>query len=287
MSLVNQLRETITNFIRSVVQNESITTLLTSIVMIIFWLLVASLLILLTRVFVKKTKKTKETKESITVKRLIANMIRALFVFWITIMILQEVGIDIMPVLAGAGVLAFAVGFGAQELIKDVISGCFLIVEKTFRLGDLVEINGVKGFITDIGIRTTKITTWKNDVITINNGDIKMVLNSSLNTSLAVVDFKVSSDFDVNSIESEQFAQFLAQFKETHPEVLEIPNKAVITSILDEGITLRITAKTNTLKNGSIENELRKALLDYFNKEKLSIKKTIFVNVNDRRDIQN
>ena len=76
-------------------------------------------------------------------------------------MILDELKINFLPVLASAGIVAFAVGFGAQELIKDLISGFFLILENAFDVGDIIEIGTFRGKVTQIGLRRTRLTNWK------------------------------------------------------------------------------------------------------------------------------
>ena len=274
MSLSGQLREYLRElFLHLLNDNTALSDLFTSLIMIIFWLLLAKIAMLFVKIFSKKFKKLEEneTKQVMTVRRLINNLFRALFIVWIAIMILGEIGIDIMPLLAGAGIAAFAIGFGAQELIKDVINGFFLIIEKTFSIDDQVEINGHKGVITDIGLRRTKIINWREEVITINNGDIKTVINFSINPSLAVVEFKVSPTFDITVFEQEEFTQFLKDFAESQPEVIDLPSNTVITSLMDDAITYRITVKTNNRKHVGVERELRKELIRYLNQKGLSI----------------
>lgn len=276
MKITTILREIIANALANVVSNESILALLVSLIMIIFWIILAYIVTKVIKILVIKTSKfskatDKETKEQLTVRRLINNIVRFIFVFWIIVMILGELGLDLMPVLAGAGVLAFAIGFGAQELIKDVISGFFLIVEKTFRIDDFVTINNQEGKIIDIGLRRTRIDNWRGEVITINNGDIKTVINHSMKNSLSVVEFIVDSKFNINIFYEEKFYSFLSNFMNKHKEVLEIPSFPVVLEITPN-IKLRITIKTLNRKHGLIESEFKKELLYYFEKEGIKIK---------------
>lgn len=275
MKIAAILRETITNLFKGFITNETIVALLVSVSMIIFWIILAYIVTKIIKILVVKTSKfnkqsEKETKEQLTIRRLINNIIRSIFVFWIVVMILGELGLDLMPVLAGAGVLAFAIGFGAQELIKDLISGFFLIVEKTFRIGDFVTINGQEGIIADIGLRRTRIDNWRGQVITINNGDIKTVINHSLMESLAVIEFNVDPKFDVNIFYTEKFDTFLSDFMIKYDEILEMPSLPVILEITPD-IKLRITIKTLNRKHARIEREFRKELLNYFEKEGLTL----------------
>lgn len=281
-SLADLLRDLINNLLSKFIKIETITDFLTAIIMVIFWILVAYLTFKVVKLLLFKTKKyekkyeEKETKEQVTVRRLINNIIRALFMFWIAIMILKELGIDIMPLLAGAGVLAFAVGFGAQEVIKDVLSGIFLIAEKTITIDDLVEINEIKGTVTDIGVRRTKIVTWKNEVVTYNNGDIRTVINHSVNPGLAVIEFNLDPKFDINLLYNKEFTDFLNNFKKSHPKVKTKPSLPVILD-LNNAVTFRVTMETETRQHVGVEREFRKELYNYFTNKGITIEIPVIV----------
>ncbi|WP_162140184.1 mechanosensitive ion channel family protein [Haploplasma axanthum] len=284
MNIADQIRNLIKKLFEKFITNSELVDFFAAIVMIIFWLLLASIVFKLVKRFLIKTKKyeKKETKEQMTVRRLINNIVKALFAFWIVIMILKELGIDIMPVLAGAGVLAFAVGFGAQELIKDVISGFFLIIEKTFSIGDDVEINGNVGTVTDIGIRRTKMQNWRGQVITINNGDIKTVVNQTVLFSVAIIDFKINAKFDISYINSANFKKFILDYKNSNPDIISAPETAVITSF-DNGMNLRIVFKTQIRKQNAIEPDFRNKLAEHLIKNNIRFENTVFVKMEEQK----
>lgn len=274
--MATHLRELLKGLLGKLIRLEPLLNLVVAIIMIIFWVFIAYLVFKLAKFLVFKANKLerkldkKETKEQHTVKRLINNIIRALFLFWITIMILKELGIDIVPLLAGAGVLAFAVGFGAQELIKDVISGMFLILEKTIAIDDLVLINDIKGTVLDVGIRRTKIVTWKNELVTFNNGDIRTVTNFSVNPGLAVVEFNLDPKFDLNLLYNEDFVNFLEKFKENNEDVQTQPSLPVVMD-LNNSISFRITFETEIRRNVGMERQFRKELYNYFVEKGITI----------------
>lgn len=274
--MATYLRELLKGLLGKLIRLEALLNLVVAIIMIIFWVFIAYLVFRLAKFLVFKANKLerkldkKETKEQHTVKRLINNIIRALFLFWITIMILKELGIDIVPLLAGAGVLAFAVGFGAQELIKDVISGMFLILEKTIAIDDLVLINDIKGTVIDVGIRRTKIVTWKNELVTFNNGDIRTVTNFSVNPGLAVVEFNLDPKFDLNLLYNEDFVNFLEKFKENNEDVQTQPSLPHVMD-LNNSISFRITFETEIRRNVSMERQFRKELYNYFVEKGITI----------------
>lgn len=276
MDLIEELRNVIIKLFSKFIQSSALVGLLTTIVMIIFFLLFAFIVIRLVRLLVLRSaaleKKfgKEETKEQETVRRLVINIIQFIFYFWIGIMILREIGLDVVPVIAGAGVLAFAIGFGAQELIKDVIAGMFLIIEKTFKIGDYIEIGGQTGTIVDVGLRRLKIETWKGEVITINNGDIRTIKNYSINPGFAVIEFRADYDFDFKELESAAFKAFMAAFKESNENVLAMPEKVLLLDVND-GLKFVIHIKTNVRKYTGVEREFRKALMEYFQARNINV----------------
>ncbi|MFA6678491.1 MAG: mechanosensitive ion channel domain-containing protein [Acholeplasmataceae bacterium] len=265
MNLVDTLREVIRDFYTKYITNVPLTNTLTIATMVLFWLVLGFIVIKITKLIVLRSSKLQDkgTKESLTMARLINSLIRVLFIFWIVIMVLQELGIEILPVLAGAGVLAFAIGFGAQELTKDVISGFFLILEKTFRIGDVVEIGGNKGYIEDIGLRRTKLRTFTNEIITINNGDIKKVINFSLEPGVAIIDFNIDFRQDIEIFESEEFTNFVKAFAEKHPDVTNEGSAIIVVSLLGGHVTLRVTFDTDIRRNIVVERDFMKELLKF------------------------
>ncbi len=273
MSLAEQLRNYLNNILKNVITLDSLRTLLVSLLMITFWILLAYFITKIFKVILFKTKslEKKETMEQQTIKRLINNVVRFFFIFWILVMILNEVGFDLIPLLAGAGVLAFAVGFGAQELIKDVISGMFLIIEKTFKIGDNIEVGNNSGKVIDVGLRRVKLENWRGEVITINNGDIKTVKNLSINPSFAVIEFKTSYDFDLKEFNKESFKSFLNDFKNNNESVIEMPLSPLIID-LNDGLKFTINIKTKNRQHIGIERSFRKELINYFNNKGLNIK---------------
>ncbi|MDY0133442.1 MAG: mechanosensitive ion channel [Acholeplasmatales bacterium] len=265
MNLVDTLREVIRDFYTKYITNVPLTNTLTIATMVLFWLVLGFIVIKITKLIVLRSSKLQDkgTKESLTMARLINSLIRVLFIFWIVIMVLQELGIEILPVLAGAGVIAFAIGFGAQELTKDVISGFFLILEKTFRIGDVVEIGGNKGYIEDIGLRRTKLRTFTNEIITINNGDIKKVINFSLEPGVAIIDFNIDFRQDIEIFESEEFTNFVKAFAEKHPDVTNEGSAIIVVSLLGGHVTLRVTFDTDIRRNIVVERDFMKELLKF------------------------
>lgn len=282
MNLINLLRDQIRNLLSSFITTEAIIDILIVAAMIIFWILFGFIVIKTVKIIVLKADhfKDKETKQGLTMRKLINNLIKALFFFWIGIMILNEIGIDILPILAGAGVVAFAVGFGAQELVKDLIGGFFLILEKTFSIGDTIEIEGRTGVVLDIGLRRTKIRNWKGEIITINNGDIKTVINSSINPSIAVIKFNLDFRTDVRLFETAEFNKFLVDFALNHEEIIGEANTFVVVGLQEGNVTLQTTFTTNIRKHIGVERDFMKAFLIYCNDHNIDLEIPLIIEEN-------
>lgn len=265
MNLIETLRLEISKLFAQFINNTSVVNALTRTVMVLFWILLGMVVIKLARKIILRASKfeDKGTKETLTMTRLINSVVKVLFIFWIAIMVLQELGIEILPVLAGAGVLAFAVGFGAQELIKDVISGFFLILEKTFRIGDVVTIGSDQGYVVDIGLRRTKLKTFTNQIVTINNGDIKKVINHSLEPGVAIIDFNIDFRKDIDIFESSEFTKFVKSFAKSHPNVTNEGSAVIVVSLLGGHVTLRVSFTTGIRKNVGVERDFMKELLKF------------------------
>jgi small-conductance mechanosensitive channel len=133
-----------------------------------------------------------------TIGKLIHNLISYTVNFISVLLILGELGVNLGPLLAGAGVLGLAIGFGAQSLVKDVITGFFIIFEDQFGVGDVIQIDQFKGTVEEIGIRVTRVKSWTGEVHIIPNGNIKQVTNFSVYNSLAVLDISIAYEADVD-----------------------------------------------------------------------------------------
>ncbi|EFM10983.1 MscS Mechanosensitive ion channel [Paenibacillus curdlanolyticus YK9] len=145
----------------------------------------------------REMKQTQHTRRVLTVGKLLKNVSSYLIYFVGALLILAEFNVNLAPLLAGAGVLSLAIGFGAQSLVKDIITGFFIILEDQFAVGDVVQTGQFKGTVEMIGLRTTRIKSWTGELHIIPNGMINEVTNFSMNNSLAVVDVAIAYEEDV------------------------------------------------------------------------------------------
>jgi small-conductance mechanosensitive channel len=139
-----------------------------------------------------------DSRRTKTIGRLISNVISYTIYFIAFLIVLGQLDIDIGPLIAGAGVLGLAIGFGAQNLVRDVITGFFIIFEDQFAVGDIIQTGNFHGTVEEIGLRITKIKSWTGEVHIIPNGAITEVTNFSINNSVAVNDISVAYEADID-----------------------------------------------------------------------------------------
>jgi small conductance mechanosensitive channel len=161
-------------------------TLLESLAIVIFIWIIKVLLVFIVSLFMKKNHRSE------TLGRLIVSAITYAAVITAVFLILSAWGVQQATLLAAAGILGLAVSFGAQSLIEDIFAGLFIIFEKQFLVGDVIQVGNHRGIVREIGIRITKIEDVNGDVLIINNSDIRGTINTSINPSprdLRSIDF--------------------------------------------------------------------------------------------------
>jgi small-conductance mechanosensitive channel len=203
------------------------------------------------------------TRRFTTVGELLKNVVTVICNFVMIMLILSEFHFDLAPLLAGAGVLGLAIGFGAQSLVKDVITGFFIILEDQFAVGDVIQTGTYKGTVELIGLRTTRLLSTTGEVYIVPNGSITNVTNYSLANALAVVDVPVKME---RSLESTLglIGEALKGIEERNSNVLAYPNILGIQSMSTSEYVIRVAA--NCLPNArdvaerQIQNDIKHAL---------------------------
>lgn len=242
--------------------------------MIILWILVGYIAVkILSLLFSSRLTKRfrgNDDKHAEAITRMISNLAGFILVVFLIFVILNELGVDIATIIAGAGIIGLAVGFGAQELIKDLISGFFIIAERIFSVGEPIEYGGFVGRVQRIGLRTTRIQNWKSEVMIVNNSDIRTVKNLARNNSTGVILFKVAYGTDL-SIFGDDFTDHLNAVSYKYDQMIGVPTLSGITDMTDGGITLRVTFTTVNFQHFSIERALKTDIYDYLMKRKVGM----------------
>ncbi|SFB01774.1 MULTISPECIES: mechanosensitive ion channel family protein [unclassified Bacillus (in: firmicutes)] len=206
----------------------------------------------------KSPLRTSERREN-TMMRLLDNVLSYVVYFIAFMMILSAMTIDVKALLAGAGILGLAVGFGAQSLVKDVITGFFIIFEDQFSVGDFIRIGQFEGNVEEIGLRTTKIKNWTGEVHIFPNGSIVEVTNFSLHNSMAVVDVGISYEGDIEKAER-VIKEFLETLPEKYEEIVKTPELLGIQSFGPSEVVLRIVAETLPMRHFFISRMIRREI---------------------------
>ncbi|MEV6876092.1 mechanosensitive ion channel family protein [Amycolatopsis sp. NPDC051128] len=179
------------------------------------------------------------------------------------ILVLGELGIDLGPIIASAGIIGVAIGFGAQNLVRDFLSGIFMMIEDQYGVGDVVDIGEATGTVEAVGLRITTLRDLKGTVWYVRNGEVLRVGNSSQGFAVAVVDVPLGYSADV-----ERASTVLTTAASTATEsdllkdnVLEPPEMLGVESVTPEGLQLRLTVKVRPGKQWAVQRALRAQLL--------------------------
>ncbi len=185
-------------------------------------------------------------------------------------LVLSAWGVNTPTLLAGAGIVGLAISFGAQSLIEDVIAGLFIIFEKQFMIGDIIQVNNFRGKVIEIGIRTTSLEDVNGDILIVNNSDIRMIVNTSANLSPAICDISVSYGQDLKYIEG-VINNSLALIKEKIPDIVEGPYYYGVQKLADSAVILRIYAKTEEKNKFQVVRNLNREVKLLFDQNKIEI----------------
>jgi small-conductance mechanosensitive channel len=191
-----------------------------------------------------------------------------------SLMVLRELDVDITPVLTGAGIVGLAVGFGAQTLVKDIISGLFLIAEDQVRLGDVAEINNIGGAVEEINLRTIVLRDVEGTVHYIANGEIRTLANKSKDFSYYVIDIAVGYDDDTDRIVDvvREVAGELMQDPVFAANILEPLEVLGVDAFKASEVTLRFRIKTLPTKQWEVGRELRRRIKKAFDNKGIQLR---------------
>src|SRR6266550_236769 len=205
-------------------------------------------------------------RRAATLGGILTSLVTATVAFVAILMLLRELTIDVLPILTGAGIAGLAVGFGAQNLVRDVISGFFLILEDQVRVGDLARINGVAGTVEQVNLRTIVVRDGDGAVQVFPNGTITALANLSKQFAYAVVDLRVAYIENMDRVMGtlREVGASMERDSSWHALVLEPLEIVGIESLADGAATVRVKFKTPPLYQGKVANELRRRVLGAF-----------------------
>jgi len=214
-----------------------------------------------------------EQKRENTLIHIFKGALRVILIVLALLMILQEFGLKIGPILAGAGIVGVAVGFGGQYLIKYVIIGLFMILENQYRIGDVVKIDGTEGVVQDITLRKTTLRDMDGTVHHINHGSIVLVSNLSKDFARVNIEIGIAYDTDLEHLIRviNRTGTELAEDPVFRESIISPPKFLRVQRFDQSAIIIKILGDTKPLKQWEIAGELRKRLKIAFDKEGIEI----------------
>jgi small conductance mechanosensitive channel len=182
-------------------------------------------------------------------------------------------GIDTAPLFASAGIIGVAIGFGSQTLVKDFLSGIFIISENQYRVGDIIDINGATGTVERIGARSTVIRDLDGNVHYFPNGTIQHVINKTMGYSMARFTIGVHQSNDLEDIISliNETGKSLAEEEKWKSKIITAPKFESIGEFTSSTVNLMISGKTQPSDQWSVTAEMRRRLLSAFEKNKIEL----------------
>ncbi len=192
-----------------------------------------------------------------TLRGLARSFLRYALYFVGIIMVLGELGVNTSSLLAGAGIVGLALGFGAQNLVRDVISGFFILFEDQYAVGDYVTVAGVSGTVEEIGLRVTKIREWTGQLHIIPNGEIKQVTNFARGGMGVLVEIEIAYEENLDRA-IEVINNACRRAAEEHSDiVLEEPRVLGVARLDGSGSTLQVFGKVKPMQQWTFARELR------------------------------
>ncbi|UOE55505.1 mechanosensitive ion channel family protein [Bacillus sp. CMF12] len=263
---MSPIEKLIHSMIDKISNEETWITIGEGIFKIIAILIVTSILIRIGKLAIRNIFKVRtpsrlrisERREA-TLLKLLENMLTYVVFFVAAIMILSVLTIDVKALLAGAGIVGLAVGFGAQSLVKDIITGFFIIFEDQFSVGDYIRIDQFEGTVEEIGLRTTKIKNWTGEVHILPNGSIMQVTNFSINNSVAFVDVSIAYEGDIVKAES-VLQELFEKLPEKYEDMVKPPEILGIQNLAASDVVLRVVSETLPMRHFYIARQLRKEI---------------------------
>ena len=222
----------------------------------------------------------------------LANFLRGIIetaIIIITIFIILAVWkFNVVVALIAMGLILFVFGIGAKNVIGDVFAGITIVFGNYYDVDEIISIQGFKGKVIDIGIRSTKIMNWQGEVRIFMNGSILELSNYSRNFSVASVLVEISRKEDINHVTS-LLDEELPSIKELFPQIIEGPNVVGIEEMGSEKIILRINAKTNPEEHYVVERGIMKSIKEIFEKNNIQLPNTNIIikkNNDEKEDIK-
>jgi small-conductance mechanosensitive channel len=208
-----------------------------------------------------------------TMGSLLKSIVTGVVFALVTMMALSEVGLDVGPLIASAGILGVALGFGAQSLVKDFLSGIFMIFEDQYGVGDVIDAGEASGVVEAVGLRVTRMRDVNGTVWYVRNGEILRIGNMSQNWARTVLDIPVAYSEDLHRVRTvlQDVAHDLWEDEEFKGKIIEEPEVWGVERLDPDSIVVRVTLKTAPLEQWSVARTMRERIKARFDFEGIEI----------------
>ncbi len=273
------------------IENFFKTQVFTVIIALLIFIIILKLLHMFMRTFTKNiiiaTENTERKKEITTIYHVAKSTID--IVLWLTfgMALLTKIGVDIRPILAAAGVLGVAVGFGARRFVEDVITGIIILLEGQIRVGDVVEIGSKSGVVEKIDLKMVVLRDNSGKVYFIRNGMIDIITNMTRDYSYYMLDLKIDYNENIDNVTNvikDVFNNELLVLPQFSKEILEPVEILGVDSFEDSAYILKLRVKTKPMSQWSVGREFNKLIKNKFEEKDIkmsSTSNTLYIAKND------
>lgn len=203
-----------------------------------------------------------------TLVQILKKIVRYFLYFIWVVITLDMFDINTGSILATAGIGGLAIGFGAQSLVKDIITGFFILLEDQYAVGDYVKIGNFEGIVEELGLRVTKLRDFSGELHILPNSSIQIVTNKNRGAMRALVEIAFSYDENIDRVVNVLEA-VCQDIKQTNENIIEGPTILGVTNLGEYDVKVTIVAKTKAMEQWSVEREIRKKAIEAFEKENI------------------
>ncbi len=272
MNTITDIQDYFTNFnLANLLISAGLILLKLLLIFCIYFVIKKISLLFISKLFDSYMKKhTISTGRASTLESLTKNILSYILMFVLAVTVLQTFGIDATAILAGAGIVGLAVGFGAQGLVSDIVTGFFLLLEKQLEVGDSITTSTFSGTVEQVGLRTTQLRSPDGTLHFIPNREIKILSNHSRGDMQALVDVIISNDNDIPYCL--QILQDVCDTIRKESDVItDGPNVIGIQTFASTSLTIRIIAKTINNEQWGIERLLRQKIQETLEEKRIKL----------------
>lgn len=201
-----------------------------------------------------------------TIGSVLKSAVSVAILVWFVLSALSIVGVNVAPFIASAGIVGVALGFGAQNLVRDFLSGIFMLLEDQYGVGDIVDLGEASGTVETVGLRVTTVRDISGTLWYVRNGEVLRVGNMSQGHAVAVLDLPVShtANIDIACEVAERTAQESIARGEFDEDILEAPQMLGVDAVTSDTVTLRLTIKVRPGRQWAVQRRLHRQILEAF-----------------------